>query len=277
MSKSITIAKAIVAIIILVIVIFPLYWTLNYSFLPEKDTVTYPPTFFPRWPAHFTLEHYVIAVTKYPMLKALFNSILIVGIASIVTLMLSLPPAYVLAKLDFKMKDAIYYFIMALLAVPWVSYVIPLYRIARFLGLIDTHLLLIMLYGFSGIPLFTWLAVPFIRSFPEDLIDVSRTFGLSEIKILFFIIIPILKNAFIALFILRFVWAYSDLLYQLIFTIDQAKMAMPAVLEFPGQYEMPYGKMASGGILAVLPLLILTIMFHRYLISGITEGMRVTD
>jgi multiple sugar transport system permease protein len=260
----------------LVIVLFPLYWTFNYSFLPEKDTVSYPPIFFPSYPEHFTLEHYLVAVTKYPILGALFNSIIIVSIASVVTLILSLPPAYVLAKLDFKLKEEIYYFIMALLTVPWVSYTIPLYEISRALGLIDTHILLIMLYGFSGIPLFTWLAFPFIKSFPEDLIDVSRTFGLSEVRILFLVVLPILRNALISLFILRFVWAYSDLLYQLIFTIDKAKMINPAVLEFPGLYEMPYARMASGGILTVLPLLILSLIFHKYIISGLTEGMRIT-
>ena len=276
MPRPIDVVKALLTALLLVIVLFPIYWTLNYSFLPEKDTITYPPNFFPRWPDHFTIGHYIEVTTKYPMLRAIFNSVIIIVAASIVTLTLSLPPAYVLSKLDFKLRDSIYYFIMALLAIPWVSYVIPIYRIARTLGLIDTHILLIMLYGFSGIPQFTWLAVPFLRSFPDDLVDVSRTFGLSEIKILFLIVIPIMRNAFIALFILRFVWAYSDLLYQLVFTIERAKTAIPTVLEIPGRFVMPYGKMASGGMLVVLPLLILTIAAHKYLVSGITEGMRIT-
>ncbi|MEM2002632.1 MAG: hypothetical protein QXT77_08315, partial [Candidatus Methanomethylicaceae archaeon] len=77
------------------------------------------------------------------------------------------------------------------------------------------------------------------------------------------------KNAFIALFLLRFVWAYNDLLYSLSFTFHRAKMIMPALLEFPGYLDIPYAKMAAGGLIAILPILVIVIVFQRYIVSGL--------
>jgi multiple sugar transport system permease protein len=262
-------------VVVVLLALFPLYWTLNYSLLPEKETVVYPPHYYPPLDV-ITLRNYIIAFTQYPMLSVLLNSVFIVGVASLITLSLSFLPAYVIAKHNFRLKDSLYYGIMALLAVPWVSYVVPLYTIASALGLIDTHLLMIMLYGFSGIPLFTWIAIPFVRALPDELIDTGRIYGLSEFGIIRRIAAPVLRNALIALFLLRFVWAYGDLLYQLVFTIDKAKMILPEILEFPGLYEMPYARMAVGGIVGIAPILVFVIVFQKYIVSGLTQGLKIS-
>ena len=107
-------------------------------------------------------------------------------------------------------------------------------------------------------------------TFPSELIDAGRLDGCSEWSIVVRIVIPALKNAFIAVFILRFVWAYNDLLYSLSFTFNKAKMIMPAILEIPGYYEVPFAKMSAGGILAVLPILLIVIIFQKYVVSGLT-------
>jgi multiple sugar transport system permease protein len=262
-------------IVVVLLALFPLYWTLNYSVLPESETIVSPPHYYP--PINLiTTANYIIAFTQYPLLSSLLNSVFIVGLASLVTLSLSFLPAYVIAKHNFRLKGFLYYSIMALLAVPWVTYVVPLYTIATALGLIDTHLLMIMLYGFSGIPLFTWIAIPFVSALPDELIDTGRIYGLSEFGIVRRIAAPVLRNALIALFLLRFVWAYGDLLYQLVFTIDKAKMILPAILEFPGQYQVPFARMAVGGIVGIAPILVLVIVFQKYIVSGLTQGLKIS-
>lgn len=163
-----------------------------------------------------------------------------------------------------------YYVLVWLLTLPWMVYVLPIFKIASSLNLLDTHILMIMLLGFGGIPLFSWFALPFMHAFPNELIDAGRLDGCSEIDIVCRIVIPSLKNALIALFILRFIWAYNGLLYPLSFTFHKAKMIMPALLEFPGFFEMPYAKMAAGGLLAVLPILLMVIICQKYVIGGLT-------
>lgn len=256
-------------IVVVSLAFVPIYWMLNVSLLPETEVIRTSPHYYPP-PDVVTLKAYKEILTEHSVFTYMLNSIIIVFLATLVTLFLSFSIAYSIAKYDFKLKKYLYYGIIWLLALPWVVYVLPIFKIVSGLGLLDTHILMIMLYGFSGIPLFSWFALPFMHTFPNELIDAGRLDGCSEWGIVWRIVMPSLKNAVIALFILRFVWAYNDLLYSLSFTFHRAKMIMPALLEFPGLYEMPYAKMAAGGLLAVLPILLIVVIFQKYVVSGLT-------
>ncbi len=256
-------------IVVVSLALVPIYWMLNVSLLPETEVIRTSPHYYPP-PGILTLDAYEEILTEYSVFTYILNSIIICFLATVVTLFLSFSIAYSIAKHDFKLKKYLYYGIIWLLALPWVVYVLPIFKIVSGLRLLDTHILMIMLYGFSGIPLFSWFALPFMHTFPNELIDAGRLDGCSEWGVVWRIVMPSLKNALIALFILRFVWAYNDLLYSLSFTFYRAKMIMPALLEFPGLYEMPYAKMAAGGLLAMLPILLIVVIFQKYVVSGLT-------
>ena len=267
--KSGDVLRLLGIIVVVSLAFVPIYWMLNVSLLPETEVIRTSPHYYPP-PGILTLEAYKEILTEYSVFTYILNSIIICFLATVVTLLLSFSIAYSIAKHDFKLKKYVYYGIIWLLALPWVVYVLPIFKIVSGWGLLDTHILMIMLYGFSGIPLFSWFALPFMHTFPNELIDAGRLDGCSEWGVVWRIVMPSLKNALIALFILRFVWAYNDLLYSLSFTFHRAKMIMPALLEFPGLYEMPYAKMAAGGLLAMLPILLIVVIFQKYVVSGLT-------
>lgn len=267
--KSGDVLRLLGIIVVVSLALVPIYWMLNVSLLPEAEVIRTSPHYYPP-PGIVTLDAYKEILTEYSVFTYILNSIIICFLATVVTLFLSFSIAYSIAKYDFKLKKYLYYGIIWLLALPWVVYVLPIFKIVSGLGLLDTHILMIMLYGFSGIPLFSWFALPFMHTFPNELIDAGRLDGCSEWGVVWRIVMPSLKNALIALFILRFVWAYNDLLYSLSFTFHRAKMIMPALLEFPGLYEMPYAKMAAGGLLAMLPILLIVVIFQKYVVSGLT-------
>jgi len=267
--KSGDVLRLLGIIVVVSLALVPIYWMLNVSLLPETEVIRTSPHYYPP-PGIVTLDAYKEILTEYSVFTYILNSIIICFLATVVTLLLSFSIAYSIAKHDFRLKKYLYYGIIWLLALPWVVYVLPIFKIVSGLGLLDTHVLMIMLYGFSGIPLFSWFALPFMHTFPNELIDAGRLDGCSEWGVVWRIVMPSLKNALIALFILRFVWAYNDLLYSLSFTFYRAKMIMPALLEFPGLYEMPYAKMAAGGLLAMLPILLIVVIFQKYVVSGLT-------
>ena len=269
MPKTGTILQLLGVILIVFLALFPLYWMFNVSLLPEAEVIKTHPHYYPL-SSIITFKAYKDLIIGSSIFKFVLNSIIIVFLASLITLFLSFPIAYSIAKYNFKLKKYLQYGIIWLLALPWVVYVLPIFTIVSKLNLLDTHILMIMLYGFSGIPLFSWFILPFMYTFPSELIDAGRLDGCSEWSIVVRIVIPALKNAFIAVFILRFVWAYNDLLYSLSFTFNKAKMIMPAILEIPGYYEVPFAKMSAGGILAVLPILLIVIIFQKYVVSGLT-------
>jgi ABC-type glycerol-3-phosphate transport system permease component len=249
--------------------LFPLYWMLNVSLLPEPEVIRPNPHLYPP-PNIMTLCAYEEVLGDHPLLRYMLNSVLIVGLASLITVFLGFAVAYSLAKHKFRFKNLLYYTIIWFLAIPFVVYVLPIFKIAVGLRLLDTHILMIMLYGFSGIPLFSWFALPHLHDFPDELIDAGRMDGCSEVGIVARIVIPALKNPLLALIILRFVMAYNDLLYSMSFTYDEAKMIMPALLGLPGLFDIPFARMAAGGFIAVAPILLMVIVFQKHVISGLT-------
>jgi ABC-type glycerol-3-phosphate transport system permease component len=164
---------------ITILTLFPLYWMINVSLLPEKEVIRSVPHLFPS-PAVITIKSYGEILTKHEVPRYLFNSIAIVLPASAITLFSSFAVAYALAKYRFRLRNFTQYFIIWLVTLPWVIYVLPIFIMASPLGLLDSHILMILLYGFSGIPLFSWFALPYLHSFPNELVDASRLDGCSE-------------------------------------------------------------------------------------------------
>jgi ABC-type glycerol-3-phosphate transport system permease component len=269
MKTAVSALKLLVAAFLLIIVFFPLYWMLNISLIPDNEVIRSKPHLFPPI-SLITLKAYKEAIVRFGLFTPLFNSVVIVFCATAITLALSFPVAYSLAKYTFRWKTFVHYLIIWFLALPWIVYVLPIFKIVSSIGFLDKHLVMILLYGFSGIPLFAWLALPFIREFPNELIDAARLDGCSELGIVWKIAVPSLKNVFVALFLIRFIWAYNDLLFSLTFTFQKAKMIMPAILEIPGLFDLPYAKMAAGGVIAVVPILVLAIVFQNQIVSGLT-------
>lgn len=256
-------------IVLVVVAVFPLYWLLNISLQPDTEVFAEHPHYAPL--LHLiTLNSYQSIFIKHAIVRYITNSFIICFIATIITLTLSMCMAYYLAKFAFRMKSFFFYFIIWSLTLPWVVYVLPLFRIVNALKLFDTHILLILLYGVSGVPMFAWFALPYLQDFPDELIDAARIDGAGEVTILWRIVRPALSNMVIALFLIRFIFAYNDLLYSLIFTFDRAKMITPAILDFPSLYSVPFSFMCAGGIVSMFPILVVVIIFQRYIVSGLT-------
>jgi multiple sugar transport system permease protein len=256
-------------LLLLFVTLVPLYWIINTSLLPETQVFKTKPHYLPAWDIG-SLDSYKKIFVEYQIGRYILNSLIICLAGTVITLAFSFSMAYYLAKFEFRFKRIFFYFIIWSLSLPWVVYVLPIFRIVDFFHIFDTRALMIILYGFSGIPMFAWFALPYLQDFPDEIIDAARIDGASELMILWRIVRPALRNVVIALFLIRFIFAYNDLLYSLIFTVDRAKMIMPTILDFPTPYEMPFAKMSAGGIISMAPIIILVIIFQRYVVSGLT-------
>jgi len=264
-----TVFKLVGTLLVVAATVWPLYWITNMSVLPETQVFRATPHYFPP-PGVATLDAYQKIFAGYPIFLYIFNSFLICFLSTVVTLGFSFSMAYYLAKFKFRFKRFFFYFIVWSLSLPWVVYILPIFRIVDFFHLFDTHALMVILFGFSGIPMFAWFALPYLQDFPDEMIDAARIDGASEISILLRIVRPALNNVVIALSLIRFIFAYNALLFPLIFSVEKAKMILPVILDFPTPYEMPFAKMSAGGIISVVPIILLVFVFQRYVVSGLT-------
>ena len=264
-----TAARIIGIVVLFVLTVFPLYWLINISLLPDTEVYKEKPHYVP--PLRLlTMESYRTIFVKHSVGKYILNSFVICFFATLITLAFSMSMSYYLAKYRFRMKRFFFYFIIWSLTLPWVVYVLPVFRIVNALRLLDTHILMILLHGIAGIPMFTWFSLPYMQDFPDEMIDAARLDGAKEVAILWRIVGPALSNMVIALFLIRFIFAYNDLLYALIFTYHRAKMITPSILDFPSPYSIPFALMSAGGVISVLPIIIIVIVFQRYIVSGLT-------
>ncbi len=256
-------------VLLVLVTVFPLYWMINMSLMPETQVFKEKPHYLPPWKL-LSLNTYRDIFVNYSIGRYILNSFVICILATVITLAFSFCMAYYLAKFKFRFKRFFFYFIIWSLTLPWVVYVLPMFRIVQALNLFDTHLLLILLYGFSGIPMFAWFALPYFQEFPDEMIDAARIDGAGELGILLKVVAPAMKNVTIALFLIRFIFAYNGLLFALIFAVIKAKMIIPTILDFPTAYAMPFAKMSAGGVISVAPIIVLVVLFQRYIVSGLT-------
>lgn len=151
--------------------------------------------------------------------------------------------------------------------------VIPLYYTFRDMGLTNSWLGLIIIQIGMGVPFGTFWMRSAFRALPGSLIEAARLDGAGSIRILFKVLLPIVKPAVYTLLLLTFMWTWNDYFLSLIFISDPSKQTATVALgAFQGKYLVEVNLMAAAGIIVAAPILILYVLFQRKFISGIMSG-----
>ncbi|HBG16082.1 MAG TPA: ABC transporter permease [Firmicutes bacterium] len=269
--------KYIFAFIILIGTLAPFLWLIISSISPEKELLAKPLQWIP---SRHTFQRYVSIFTEsennkaaYVFRQAMGNSIKVALSVVVISLISGTIAAYSFARLKFRFKNKIIMVFLFTYMIPPVAIIIALFTILNELNLIDTLLGLTILYSSFTTPFVVWIMKGYMQSIPGDLEDAARIDGCSRLKALTRVILPLALPGLIATGILVFLLSWEEFFYALIFTSSvQAKTISVAISEFSGRHAVDYGMIATGGVLATLPPVILTLFFQRYIISGLTAG-----
>jgi multiple sugar transport system permease protein len=176
--------------------------------------------------------------------------------------------AYAFARLDFPFKNVLFILLLSVLMVPGQVFLIPQYLIVQKLGLLDSIPALFLPGLFSAFG--TFLLRQFFMSIPEEIEEAAIIDGCSRVKIFFTIILPLSKSALISLSIFSLLYGWNSLLWPLIINTSTEKMTLSAGLaSLSGQHSTNYPLMMAGSFLAVIPLIILFLIFQKQFIEGI--------
>ena len=201
------------------------------------------------------------------------NSVIIALFATLGALLLGVPAAYALARLHFRGRNAVLAFILAVTMFPQISIVSPLYLLLRSLGLINTYPGLILPYLTFAMPLTVWLLVGFFRQLPADLEEAARIDGASRLRAFREVILPLAAPGLATTAILTFVYSWNEFLFALSFTVGPERQTVPvAIALFRGQYQVPWGQILAGAVVATLPVALLVLLFQRRIVQGLTAG-----
>ncbi|MCI1882173.1 MAG: carbohydrate ABC transporter permease [Sporolactobacillus sp.] len=261
----------IIMLLVVLIVLFPFIWLLISSFKYEKDIINYPPKIFA---THYTFENYFKVWSTIPMFSYIKNTVIFAGGTMVISLLFDSMSGYAFARMNFRGKNVLFYFILLTMMIPFQVFMIPLFIEINKFNLLDTYAGLIIPRATTAFGIFMMRS--FFVTMPKDLEDAARIDGLNEFGIYRRIMMPLAKPSLMALAIFTLMNNWNDLLYPLILTNTTNMRTLPAGLAlFSGQHISFYGPVMAGAVISMLPLFIIYIFAQKYFVQGtVMSGMK---
>lgn len=271
MNKNLTKVLIQISLIAFVFVALgPILWAVVTSFLPLVSLTAKP---IDLDPTKFTLANYFeVLDTSRGLWSGLINSMIIATFTAAVALAVGSTAAYALARLSLPGSNMILLIILATQMFPGIVIAIPLFIVMSRLGLIDTHLGLMFVYLSFVLPIVIWILKGFFESIPIQLEKAAAIDGASNIQIFRFIILPISLPPLFATGVFAFIECWNEFFFAIILTRINVNTVPIAISEFAGQYRTLYGQMLASAVLASLPVVILAIVFRKFILEGFVEG-----
>ena len=261
------VALAMLAVILLCV--FPFYWMVVTSLKSTAEALASPPTFWPQAP---TLEHYRVALIDKGVGASLINSLIVAIATTALALLLGTPAAYAIARYEFRLKRDLWFWFISHRMLSPICVALPFFLIARTLNLIDTHLVLILLYLTFNLPVVIWICADQFRGVPRELDDAALIDGLGRFGMFWRIAVPLALPGIVVSAIFSFIFSWNELLFALILTRAGTRTAPVAATTFMSGYELPWGEIMATGTLIVLPVIVFALLVSRHLVRGLTMG-----
>jgi multiple sugar transport system permease protein len=258
--------------IVLIWSLLPILWTLRISLMSKVDAFSMPPKLF----FYPTFENYIKLFSKAyfggRFIHYFINSLIVsIGSMSICALLGAIG-GYTFSRYKFKGDKFLSFSIIASRMMPPVVLVIPLFLLIKNWGLYDNLIALIFQYTAFNLPFSTWMMKGFVDEIPVDLEESAMVDGCSKLGAFFRITSYLIAPGFIATSIYTFILSWNEFLFAFIMTSTKAKTLAAAAPELIGEVGVEWGAIASMGICALLPAVILTLFASRYLIKGMLLG-----
>jgi len=251
-------------------VLFPVAWMLSTSLKTMQEMFVTPP----RWiPQEITFRAFARIWTDYPFVRFFYNSILIVSTTTIVSLFFSSLAGYGASRFNFKGKSSFLVFLLVTQMFPSVMLLIPFYRVLNILGLINTHLGLIIVYMAFTTPLCSWMMYGYFESIPKELDDAASIDGCSKFRTYWQIVLPLSLPGLAATGIYAFIMSWNEYLFALVLTTDDSMKTVPVGIgSLVGQYRTAWNDLMAVSLVASIPMLIAFFFLSKKLIGGLTAG-----
>jgi len=211
--------------------------------------------------------------TQTNFVRYLLNSFIVTGASMALILTLGTMAAYAIARYEFFGATFILMFFLAGLTLPLKLAIIPLFMLMRDLGVLNTQLSLILVYTAMGLPSTVFIMTGFIRTLPNELEDAARMDGASEARIMWSIMLPLVRPAMVIAGIQNVVPIWNDFFFPLVFIQNDDLKTLPQGLTtFMGEYTTDWGALFAGLTLSAAPIIVFYIILSRQFISGMTSG-----
>jgi len=283
------------SLVFLSYVLMPVAWLVSSSFQSEREIVSKPPHWLPHEPTaqnfsaiFFAGEKAVtyetrrkgdpatggfIPSTAGNLLPSMRNSLVVACSVAFLNLLIGVPAAYAMAKVRFRGRQASIYGILTTRVIPDIALVVPFFLFIRNLGLLDTIWSLIITYLAVTVPFSVFILVSYFESLPDELDKAARVDGCSRWQTLTKVFMPLALPSLVAVILFAFLASWNEFLLALMFTQTPKSQTLPIIVaSFTSDFTISFSFINAAGVLAIVPPVLLALLFERYIVSGLTAG-----
>ncbi|BEP11770.1 carbohydrate ABC transporter permease [Acidothermaceae bacterium B102] len=260
---------------ILVWSLLPIYWAFNTSLQTDNQVVSKPAHYLPPTP---TLHNYRTLLSGSgdvadAVRRSTVNIFIECGAATVITVVLSTLAAYAFARMTFRGRNVLFYAVLATMAFPAYTTLIPLYRIMSTFGLVNTYTGIVLVYVSGFLPLATWILHSYMSSLPLALEEAGEMDGASRMQVLWHIVLPLALPGVVSTAIITFLFAWAQFLFPLVLSSDLSTQPLTVVIAaLQGRHTVPFSLLSAAGVFALAVPAFVTMTLNRYIVSGLLSG-----
>jgi multiple sugar transport system permease protein len=273
--NGLLVARWIFLAFLLAFTVLPMLWMVSTSIKTEFASIQQPPQWIPANPTLAQYQELLSPSSRsgQQFLGYLRNSIWVSTATTVLGVIVAVPAAYAFSRFTFPGREPLFFSVLVRNMFPVVVFLIPLFILMRRLGLVNTHLSLILTYLTFGLPLSIWLLKGFYDNIPPELERAARIDGATRFQAFWKIVMPLSTPGIVATAIYAFIQGWNEYVYARTFINSQELMTMPVGLEkFFAEYASNWpGLMAASFIMSV-PVVVLFLVLQRHFVRALTEG-----
>jgi multiple sugar transport system permease protein len=259
-----------VIVAVIVFSIAPILWTIVTSLKPEQDIVTSELQYIPQ---NVTFDNYVAIWNRSGYPRLIGNSAQVTVITLVICMAIGTLAAYGFSRYQFRGRNQLLLVYLVIRMFPVVLMIVPLWIMMRAAGLLNTHFGLAIAYTTFLLPVCIWMMKGFFDAIPADLEDAARIDGCTRLSALFRVVLPLARGGLVATAVFIGIAAWNEYLFALMFTNSQNSQTWPVGLALMvGEFQLPWGALSAGGVISVIPVIILFGIVQQSLVRGLTAG-----
>ena len=269
--KTYEIFKGIIVLLIVIIDAYPIFWLLTSAMKAPTEFTSSPSYALPKG---FYFQNFVNAWTRGHMGRYFLNSLLYTVISLFFIVLIAVPVSFALTKMRWKGRSFFATYFLTGLMVPVATALLPLFRIYGNMGILNTRLCLILTYVAFGLSLSIFLMSGYMRSLSDEILEASVIDGCGIFSMMWYIVVPLMKNGIVTVLVLQFFYKWNDLLFSMTFISDsKLKTIQTGLLYFTNEFgTKDWGSIFASIAISVLPMLVIYLVLNRTVVEGMTSG-----
>ena len=258
----------VVAVLIVLVLLFPLYWIVNVSLMNQIDILRYPPPFVP---PHVSLDGYRAA---FAAAGTAISSSLVYGIGTVAaTMAIATPAAYALSRLRARVTIAFLFVLLLAQMIPGIVMANSLYALFAQLHWLSSYQAVILADTTIAVPFAIIVMRAFMLSIPRELVEAAVLDGAGPWRVFRSIVVPLSRNAVVAAALFAFLFGWGDFLFAVTLNADAHKVPLTVgIYRFVGSYSVAWPSLMALAVIASIPAAILLIAAQRFVATGVTAG-----